>query len=475
MPRSLDKPHILLLYNDEHRPDFLPVEGAYFLRTPTLDRLYHEGVNFRNAYTPAPICVPARQSYLSGLYPRNCGCTGFNDPMPRETRTLPGHLGHYGYYSACAGKMHFVGNHDVMHGWQERIGRDIVGNNGYPDDDIDASRAFQGQPQPGTGMKADKVCQEIRDAQPGIGHWMQHDAYTVDGALMFFNEYFVNASYDRPKQRPLLMAVSLWSPHYPYQCPADLFDYYMQRIDPIVEQPNDDFQCADFFRVRVGEDVTHRQAHRATAAYCGMIDWCDQQFARVIERLEALNVLDDFVIVFCSDHGEMLGSKGLWEKQQYFEPSARVPMAMWGPKWLGQSGITVTRNVSLVDIFPTLCDYADVPAPHTLDGRSLRPLIDGDDSAWPDTVFSELHIRQSGPSAMVKRGNLKYFRYDNDQGWPEQLFDLKADPDEKRNLRNDPAYTNQLAELRSLIDRLPAPRAKDAHNRYIDPHRPMPT
>ena len=93
------KPHILLLINDEHRPDILPIEGNPVIRTPTLSRFMDEGIYFRNAYTPSPVCVPARQSFLSGLYPRNSGCLNFGDPMPTEVRTIPGHLGNYGYYS----------------------------------------------------------------------------------------------------------------------------------------------------------------------------------------------------------------------------------------------------------------------------------------------------------------------------------------------------------------------------------------
>ena len=113
---------------------------------------------------------------------------------------------------------------------------------------------------------------------------MLHDQYAVDGALLFLEEYFVDASYDRYTPNPLCMAMSLWCPHYPYQCPLDLFTYYMQRVEPIIEEPNDKFECNDFFKVRFGADVTHRQAHRATAAYYGMIDWMDQQFGRVIEK-----------------------------------------------------------------------------------------------------------------------------------------------------------------------------------------------
>ena len=163
--------------------------------------LWKKGHTFRNAYTPSPVCVPARQSFLSCLYPRNCGCLNFGDPMPTEVRTIPGHLGNYGYYACCAGKMHFVGT-DIMHGWQERTGHDIIGNNGYPFSAVKDEYSAQFEREPGTGMKRDKTAQEIRDAQPGIGHWMLHDQYNVDGALLFLEEYFVNASYDRPRSNP---------------------------------------------------------------------------------------------------------------------------------------------------------------------------------------------------------------------------------------------------------------------------------
>ena len=106
---SEKKPHILLLIDDEHRPDLLSIEGNPHIRTPTLDRLINQGTYFRNAYTPAPVCVPARQSFLTGLYPRNSGCTGFDCPLPSDVLTLPGHLSRYGYRTVSAGKMHFVG------------------------------------------------------------------------------------------------------------------------------------------------------------------------------------------------------------------------------------------------------------------------------------------------------------------------------------------------------------------------------
>ena len=119
------KPHILLLIDDQHRGDVMPIEGNPHIRTPTLDRLISEGTYFRNAYTPSPICVPARPSFMSGRYPRNAGCLTGADPIPDELVTIPGYLSQYGYRPVCAGKMHFTGT-DPMRGWQERIGRDIV-------------------------------------------------------------------------------------------------------------------------------------------------------------------------------------------------------------------------------------------------------------------------------------------------------------------------------------------------------------
>ena len=450
------KPHILLLINDEHRPDVMPVEGDPHIRTPTLDRFINQGTYFRNAYTPSPICVPARQSFLSGLYPHNTGALENDNEMPSETVTMPGHLSRYGYQAVGAGKMHFPGP-DQMHGWHERIGRDIRGRNGY-ESAKDPERKAETFTEPGTGKWSS--AKEVTNARVGKGYWMSHDKYCVDGALMFLEEYFVNEAYDRPGNRPLLLAVSLWCPHYPYQCPEDLFNYYMRRVEPYVEDLPEKFACDDFFKVKIGEDVTYREAHRATAAYYGMIEWVDIQYARVIARLEELNVLDDFIIAFMSDHGEMLGQKGLWEKQQYFEASARVPFFISCPgggsisteRWNSvPRGGVVQQNVSLVDLFPTLCDLANVPAPKGLDGRSLVPLMEGRTEGWENEAYSELHTHQHGPSVMVKHDHLKYFRFEG-KGWPEQLFDLTADPDENRNLIDDEAYVDDLKRLRAKAD-----------------------
>lgn len=442
-----EKPHILLLIDDEHRPDVMAVEDNPHIRMPVLDRIIGQGTYFRSAYTPAPVCVPARQSFLTGLYPRHNGCTGFDTPLPSEVLTIPAHFAHYGYNPTCAGKMHFLG-YDQMHGWRERIGRDVAVNMGLPRTGETHLRAARPH-VPGTGKWP--TAKEITNARAGKGHHMQQDLYTVDGALLYLDEYFVGEPYDRPGEGPLLLAVSLNSPHYPYQCPEELFSYYLRRVEPYVEELQERFDCADFFKVRVGTDVTWREAHRATAAYYGMIEWVDRQYGRVIAKLDELNVLDDFVIVFLSDHGEMLGQKGLWEKQQFFEASARVPFSITAPRRFTGGARTVGHNVSLVDLFPTLCDIAGIPVPEGLDGRSLVPLMEGDAGSWPNEVYCELYHELNGPAEMVKQDHLKYFRF-RGRDWPEQLFDLAADPGETRNLIDDPAYAAPLQRLRARLD-----------------------
>jgi choline-sulfatase len=445
MTGKSNHPHILLLIDDEHRPDVMTAEGNPHIRMPTLDRIIGQGTYFRSAYTPAPVCVPARQSFLTGLYARRSGCTGFDTPLPSDVLTIPEHFANYGYNPTCAGKMHFVGP-DQMHGWRERIGRNIE----YSARRTGEAHLSAARPHvQGTGKWP--TIKEITNARAGRGHHMAQDLYTVDGALLYLDEYFVGEPYDRPGEGPLMLAVSLNSPHYPYQCPEELFSYYLRRVEPYVENLPEQFDCDDFFKVRVGTDVTWREAHRATAAYYGMIELVDRQYGRVVSKLEELNVLDDFVIVFLSDHGEMLGQKGLWEKQQFFEASARVPFSITAPGRFAGGPRTVTHNVSLVDLFPTLCDIAGLPIPDGLDGRSLVPLLEGDAGGWPNEVYCELYHELNGPSEMVKADDLKYFRF-RGKGWPEQLFDLAADPGETRNLVDDPAYAADLQRLRARLD-----------------------
>ena len=231
-----------------------------------------------------------------------------------------------------------------------------------------------------------------------------------------------------------------------------------------MEEPPLDHPFLAGHRVAVGGDgpdaVSEREARRATAAYCGMIEQLDADLGRLVARLEHNGQdLDDWVVVYTSDHGEMLGQHGVWEKQVFFEGSARVPLLVKAP---GQRApARIPRNVSLCDLFATLCDLAGLPMPEAseaaggpgFDSRSLAPLMRGEDPGWEDTAASEF----GGTNLMLKRGSLKYHAYDRDDcrapEHRELLFDLAADPTERTNAIADPAHAEALAGFRAERDR----------------------
>ena len=209
--------------------------------------------------------------------------------------------------------------------------------------------------------------------------------------------------------------------------------------------------------------MTRRELRRATAAYCGMIEALDADFATLAARIDFVGGnLDDWWIVYTSDHGEMLGQHGVWEKQKFFEGSVRVPLVVRPPKHLaaawGCAGKRSDANVSLLDLFATFCDAGGVPEPAAedtvngagLDSRSLVPLLRGDADAAGR--FTEATSEFDGENLLIQRGPLKYQWYGKkcsaDPAHREVLFDLDAEPDERRNLIDRPRYADALASFR---------------------------
>jgi choline-sulfatase len=177
-----------------------------------------------------------------------------------------------------------------------------------------------------------------------------------------------------------------------------------------------------------------------------MIETVDEHFGRVLDTLErAGEDLDEWVIVFCSDHGEMLGQHGVWEKPHFYEPCAGVPLVVRYPERFDAG--TVDANVTLCDLFATLCDLANVPLPeeHALDSRSLVPLLEGDRAAW-DGRHADEAVSAYGDEVMIKHGDLKYVHVEGERN---ALFDLGVDPEETANRIDDPDYADEVAEFES--------------------------
>lgn len=436
-------PNILFLMSDEHRADVTGYAGNPVIRTPNLDRLANEGAVFTNAYTPSPICVPMRQCMMAGQYPNTCDCKSSADDLAPGYNTFSKWFTTYGYNTVVCGKLHHHG-WDQMQGWTQRIGmethvdrRKVHRREGY-----ETLRIPEG-----TGKWSDT--KEIQRAVAGESHCQIDDAYSLDGALKFIRNYFVDPMFDRPMpEHPLMLKVSFKRPHYPYATPEDKLVYYMNRVKPYVEKETFDHPFLSSHQVIPGEDVSEWEIRRATAAYYGMIEEIDEDYGKIMSALEEVGQnLDDWIIVFTSDHGEMLGEHGIWEKQKFFEASVKVPMIIRYPKKI--QPIQVRENINSIDLYATLCDLAGLEEPEGLDSRSMVRLMTGDGGDWDNVTYSYF-VLEGRETLMIKMDHLKYQHYG--EGMDEVLFDLERDPDEKENFINDMAYKKQIEIFREKKD-----------------------
>ena len=436
------RPNILFLMSDEHRADVTGYAGDTVVRTPVLDRLAESGTVFSNTYTPAPACIPARQCMMSGQLPKTCNCEGWIDLEPGY-QTFARQFSRYAYNTCCSGKLHHV-TEDQMQGWRRRIAPDaVVAENHIPDKIEEEFSRYK--PAPDTGKWTNQ--RELEEARGVIGPYQKFDAHAVDAALEYLDRYFDDAVYRRPENhRPLLFKLSLLQPHYPFFTDPERFDFYHDRV-PIYNEE----ACAHpvlgvtnrNYRVDVSEDIIRN----ATAAYYGMIDQIDTYYGQILDKLESLGEnLDEWIIVYTADHGDMLGQHGIWEKTKFYEGSVRVPLIIRWPKHF-KGGRTVNENVNLCDLFATLCELSGLDTPDGLDSRSLVPLLNGDSSNWQNESIS-----QWCDTFMIKQDSLKYQYYGPDI--PEVLFDLEQDPGETTNRIDSPDYSQAVARFRKRLSEL---------------------
>ncbi len=427
---------------DQHRHDFMGCAG-HVTRTPNLDRLAAEGAHFTNCYTPSPVCVPGRQAMMAGQFPRNCNCIDFNSDLAPGYMTFAKRLSQYAYRTVCCGKLHH-NSPDQMQGWTWRVGEETHVNQRNIEGRVDEEFARY---KPGKSPFT-ILYETIRRAGMGENPVQLVDDYTSLGAKNFIRLFHANGWNDPGKQssQPLLLKVSLIAPHDPFVTnDYGKYEYYLNRVRPFDDSP----PLAEMVSgkgdwpevVKPGKDVSHADIIRCHAAYCAMIERADEIFGEVMRELEnAGQNLDDWMIIYTSDHGELLGEHNCWFKFKFYEGCAKVPLIIRAPKAFA-GGRTICQNVNLCDLFATLCDFAGVPTPEGLDSRSLLPLLKGDDPSWDNESISQI-----ASHLMIKQDNLKYIKR-GDNGL-EILFDLENDPAERRNAINDTPLADRIADFR---------------------------
>jgi choline-sulfatase len=418
--------NILFLMADEFRRDAAGFGGNRVTRTPCLDRLAGSGRVYTNAYTPSPVCVPARQCLATGTFPFRNGCEGFHTDLPPGSPTFARWFAEHGYYTVACGKLHHRGP-DQMQGWLHRIGSETAVR--WPEKSGTRSQI---------GRLSWRGAEDVRAAGPGISPLGIHDDYTVQGACDFLRIHFRGDGMT-PPDCPLLLMVSLQQPHFPLLCDQELFEHYL----PLVELPPHLDPPDHPLLARTALDLDGSEVLRARAAYAAMVEMTDRRFAAVLDALQACGENpDDWLIVFASDHGDMLGDHACWEKRSFYEQSAGIPLFIRGPGFLPGCE---ERISNLVDLFPTLCEAAGLPTPEGLDGRSLR------------TPGSETLSQLGTSHFMLRRGPWKYLNFGSEA--PEVLFNLDTDPHETRDASRSDEHSDILEMMRArLREVLPAGR-----------------
>ena len=431
-------PNILVLMVDQLNGTLFPDGPAPFLHAPNLKRLAARSVRFRNSYTASPLCAPARGAFMSGRLPSSTGIYDNAAEFPSALPTYAHHLRRAGYQTALSGKMHFVGP-DQLHGFEERLTTDI-----YPAD-------FGWTP-------------DYRKPGERID-WWYHNLGSVTGAgvaeitnqMEYDDEVAHHATaklYDLARghdTRPWMLTVSFTHPHDPYVARRRFWDLYegcehLQPRVPAIPYDDQDAHSKRLFDANDWRafDIGPQDIARSRRAYFANISYLDQKVGDILDVLEATR--QEAIVLFVSDHGDMLGERGLWFKMSFFEGSSRVPMMLCAP---GLEPGLVTEPVSTIDVCPTLCDLAGVDMGGVMpwtEGESLRPVCAGAPRRQP--VRMEYAAEGSvAPMVALRHDRWKYTNCAVDD---EQLFDLDADPDELTNLAADPDHAATLDRFRLM-------------------------
>jgi len=418
------KPNILLIMVDQLAPQFLSAYGHPLVKTPNIDRLAAEGVVFDAAYTNAPLCAPARYVMMTGRLPSKIGAWDNAAELSAEVPTFAHYLSSLGYRTALSGKMHFCGP-DQLHGFEQRLTTDV-----YPSD-------FTWTPQwdePAKVLDWFHTMEVVRKA----GSCLRSTYLDFDDEVTYTSKRYLFDLARGGEERPFCLVASYIHPHDPYINRPEYWDLYADdEIDlPAVSLGDvaDDPHSRRLRAAMAMDDPAPSEAEVRAArhGYYASVSYLDARIGELLAALEECGFADDTLVLFTSDHGDMLGERGLWFKMSWFEHSARVPLvAHWPSAFPARR---VAEAVSLVDILPSLVDLASDGAgfayPTPLEGRSLVPHFSG--SGGHDEAIGEYFGEGIDvPLFMIRRDRFKYVAAEGD---PPQLYDLAEDPQERTNL-----------------------------------------
>jgi len=433
--------NILFICTDQFNAECTHYAGHPLVRTPNLDLLAEHGTVFTNCYSNSPVCVPARAAMFTGLYPHEVEAYDNASPFDGRVPTWANRLTDSGYICRATGKLDFLYNHN--YGMQE----------------VDTVHDHHTSP--------DITAFFRRPLVPRINSREQIEAFieeTPHPDTRFVKETVRFLKEEAPTlEKPWMHYLGLNCPHPRWVIPERFYRMYPLEDIPLPKMPNGwppqlHPVLAETNRYnKFDERFPEETIRRARAAYFGMITMLDEWVGEILEALEQSGEAGQTVVIFTSDHGEMLGEHGMWFKNTPYEQAARVPLIISGP---GFEGKTVEAPVSHVDLAATVLELGGVEPPRKLRGRSVIPLVKGTESPSERWVYGELNNEGMITGTFwIRKGPWKYVYF---VGYPPLLFNLESDPGEFENLAGREAYRRVEEELKELLYRTVDPEAVSA-------------
>ena len=466
MGQQARKLNVVLICADDHAPYVVGAYGNKQVRTPNVDRLAAQGMRFNRAYCNAPVCTASRQSFFTGRYPRTLGVTQLRTPLPAGSDTLAHMLKRAGYVTAAIGKMHF--NSNLKHGLDQHV---------FLPEHRQWLQKKGKQPLP----EGVAVLPPWRPFKDPARVWLNsmclpYAAVDEDMAGTFFARRAVTF-LDENRSRPFFLIVSFTEPHSPFHFPVEYHGRHDPRAFAVPKVvPADEPQVPQVFR-----NLSERHKQGIIASYYTSVEFLDKNVGVVLDALDRLGLAEDTLVIYIGDHGYCLGHHGRFEKHCLFEVAVRAPLLM---RWPGHipPGQKSNALVEFIDLAPTILTCCQQPLPKSLQGKSLRQLVEGKVTRHRDKVVVEYSENEE---ALVRTerwafvyGTGKRERQDGYAtgrplpGRTVRLYDCDKDPEQTTNLGNRGEYAQQIERFsRALAEHLQQtarqpqllPRTDDVH------------
>ncbi len=463
------RPNILWICSDQQRFDTLGRYGNPFVQTPHLDRLADDGVLFENAFCQNPVCAPSRAAFLTGRYPRTTRCRQNGQSIPGDELLVPKILHDEGYVCGLSGKLHLSACHSsACHGTERRIddGYDQFfwshhSGGGWPTNEYwqwlsDLGHAYRPQKTPFS-----------KHVLYGMPRELSQTRWCCDKAISFIRQAAKSSL-------PWLFSINMFDPHHSFDPPREALERYVARL---AEIPAPNYVPGELDSKPVWQRIDHggcygckggmkfdqisEEEHRwIRAAYWAMCDTIDQEVGRLLEFLDSIGERENTIVIYMSDHGEMLGDHGIYLKGPYFyEPAVHVPLIVSAPGMI-EGARRSSSLVELVDVAPALleaCGLAPLPG---MQGRSLWPILAGRAplDGHREDVYCEFYGSNFTYDPPAHTTMLRTERHKLTVAHGQrcgELYDLLDDPNETRNRWDDPALAPvKIAMLTRLTDRM---------------------